>query len=52
MRDVANAVSIGVQEVTRPRTSDLDGDGLTDLWATFKDHVETIRGAPEGLDFP
>src|SRR5262249_53187751 len=35
-----------VSAITRPRTADLDGDGLTEIWANVKQHVEVFRGAP------
>ena len=35
-----------VIEISRPRTADLNGDGLADLWGTVKNHVEAIWGAP------
>jgi hypothetical protein len=37
--------SCSVGKITGPRAADLDGDGLADIWATVKRHVETIRGA-------
>ena len=35
-----------VNEIRGPRTADLNGDGLADLWGTVKKNFEVIWGAP------